>query len=304
MNRKLKADIKARTELIDRLIAGLEASVAAAQVRLYRRLLEDVVEKLDTIDGRIVNNLKNKRLLSAINAVFAAYVAKEGREILRTVVKGVDEIIRFNRRYYQNTVRGAAGDAGLADVEKSIRRTMNAWLGIEKNGVVAENGYLDKLVKDATVQNEIKDLVLKDMVTREGQATTRKKLATLIEGKEGELGALEKYHKAFVQDTFSVADRVVGLEFAEKMGYDFAAYEGGLIKTSREFCIKHNGKVYHRDEIAEFDPKEAKPPDYNPYTDCGGYNCRHHLNWVPYELAVEMRPEIAELWPQYAKEAA
>ena len=68
-------------------------------------------------------------------------------------------------------------------------------------------------------------------------------------------------------------------------------FEGGLIETSRPFCKDHNGNVNHKSEIAEFNPEKGKQPDYNPFTDLGGYACRHHLNWIPTALALAMRPE-------------
>jgi hypothetical protein len=43
----------------------------------------------------------------------------------------------------------------------------------------------------------------------------------------------------------------------------------------------------------KFNPTTAKPPNYNPIRDLGGYACRHHLNWIPYELAVMLRPDLA-----------
>ena len=45
-------------------------------------------------------------------------------------------------------------------------------------------------------------------------------------------------------------------------------------------------------EIKKFNPKEAKPPNYNPITDCGGFNCRHHWNWMSNSLAKAMGKDI------------
>ena len=55
-----------------------------------------------------------------------------------------------------------------------------------------------------------------------------------------------------------------------------------------------------RDQLAEidaeFDPKVAKQPNYNPFTDLGGYGCRHQLRWISLALAKRMRPEIMQLF--------
>lgn len=278
-----------KTALIAELIAGLESQVSDAQRRLYLNLLTKVFDRLNIKDGRVVNSLKNKRLLSTVDTVFNSFALTDGLAVLNTVVIGVDRIISFNTEY----AVGISGEAALADIEPAVRATMNQWLGIDKGRVVS-NGYLDKLITDTTVRNQVKDFVLKEVVSQNGQQAARANLEKLIEGNPGELGALQRYTKQFVQDTFSIADRVVGLEFAAKAGYQFAIFEGKKMKSSREWCLKRKGKVFHRTEIEAFDPPTAKPPGYNPITDLGGYGCVDHLNWIPDSLAVRMRPDAKQ----------
>ena len=135
---------------------------------------------------------------------------------------------------------------------------------------------------------------MKMVYGQEGWEATRKSLAKLIEGDQNNLGALQKYHRNFTYDLYSQIDRATAKTYADDLGFEFAIYEGGLIETSREFCKDHNGNVYHKSEIADFDPKVAKQPDYNPFTDLGGYGCRHHLNWIPTALALAMRPDASK----------
>ena len=135
---------------------------------------------------------------------------------------------------------------------------------------------------------------MKMVYGQEGWEATRKSLAKLIEGDQNNLGALQKYHRNFTYDLYSQIDRATAKTYADDLGFEFAIYEGGLIETSREFCKDHNGNVYHKSEIEDFDPKVAKQPDYNPFTDLGGYGCRHHLNWIPTSLALAMRPDASK----------
>ena len=118
-----------------------------------------------------------------------------------------------------------------------------------------------------------------------GWQDTKKNLEKLIAGDKDNLGALQKYHRNFSYDLLSQVDRATGKTYADDLKFEFAIYEGGLIETSREFCKKHNGNVYHISEIQKFNPQVAKPPNYNPFVDCGGYSCRHTLNYIPTSLA-------------------
>lgn len=57
-------------------------------------------------------------------------------------------------------------------------------------------------------------------------------------------------------------------------------YVGGLIATSRDFCSRHNDKVYTEREIQSIWRGNwgGKAPG-DPFVVRGGYNCRHH--WIP-----------------------
>jgi hypothetical protein len=54
-------------------------------------------------------------------------------------------------------------------------------------------------------------------------------------------------------------------------------YVGGVIDTSRDFCVTHNNKIYTRAEINRIWSSSSwggKAPG-NPFVVRGGYNCRH-----------------------------
>lgn len=275
-----------KTALINALIEKLEGVVSNAQLQLHKNLLEKVFYRLDLDGNKIANTTRNKRLLSSVDTVFNTFSQVEGLLMLNTVVEGVDRLIVHSEKYFE-----AMSESVLVELTKETRQQMNNWLGIETGGKLKSNGYLKKLVDDPIVRNSVKDLTIKNVVSRNGIEATTKSLENLMIGKPNETGALQRYYKNFVYDTYSISDRIIGLQYADKLGYNFSVYEGGLIKTSREFCIDKNGKVYHRSEIAKFNPTVARPPNYNPFTDLGGYRCRHHLNWINNSLALYLRPD-------------
>lgn len=279
-----------RTKLIDSLLKALETVVAASQQKLLQRFINDWVSSLevDPATGKIKATLKNKRLLSTIDKVFANYVKSDGVAIAKTIVDGVKQIIDFNGKYY----KGFMNKVDLIPINKVVVSFMESWLGINgKNPII--NGYLLKTVNDPKVLGQLKDFALTAVVGQQGYQDTLQGARDFIDGNRASAGLLDKYVRNFVYDTFSQVDRASAGIYATKLGMDYAIYEGGLIKTSRKFCKEHNGNVYTRDEIMAFDPKEAIPANYNPETDLGGFGCRHHLNWIPYAVAVILRPDLA-----------
>lgn len=63
---------------------------------------------------------------------------------------------------------------------------------------------------------------------------------------------------------------------SEKLGLNYFIYEGGLIQTSRQFCISRAGKIFHRDDLATWDNGQGIPASIY----LGGYRCRHQINWI------------------------
>lgn len=297
--KRIKRLASNRTALINSLLDKLEAKVQTGQRELLKRVLNDFVDKMDKDeDGNIKNTLENKRRFSMFDTVYNRFAKDNGLAMVQSIADGVTRIVDFNANYFS----AFTGSAQLGAINSNVKETLTAWLGLTTRGNVEPNGYLDTLIKDATVKNQIKNIVLKSVVSQAGYFETKKALQNHIEGTPDKLGALQRYYRNFAYDTFSVVDRTNGKIFADKLKFNYAIYEGGLIETSRKFCEDHNGKVFSREEISKFKPTEAIGPGYDPFTDLGGFGCRHHLNWIPDSVAFALRPELKGQQAPPAKE--
>lgn len=284
--------VERRTKLVDYLLEKLEKEVTAAQRGMAEIIADEFLESLERDEkGNIKNTLSNKRRLALLDKAYNRFVNTKGIEIIKTMAEGTSRVLDFNASYYEGFTTAAA----LKPIAGNVHETLEAWLGITRRGAITPNGYLDTLLRDSTVKNEVRTMTVKAVVSQAGFFEAKKGLREFIEGNKEKAGALQRYYRNFVYDTYSKVDRTAAGVFADKLKLNYAIYEGGLIKTSREFCIKRNGKVFTREEIAKFNPPEAKPPGYDPFTDLGGYGCRHHLNWVPDALAFALRPELRNL---------
>lgn len=287
-NDEIKKLFKKRDQLIKALNDRLDNNIAESQKKLLALFIEKFADKLQLDENKqVLNNQYNRNLLLSVDKLFTDFSKINNPIILDTLLTSVGTLMEFNHNYYSNL----ESKAKLLPIKAKVFNSLKGWLGVEDN-IVKPNGYLDVLVKNDSVKNQIKNTVLKTVYGQEGWESTKKALSKLIAGDAENLGALQKYHRNFTYDLYSQIDRATGKAYADDLGFEFAIYEGGLIETSREFCKEHNGNVYHKSEIADFDPKVAKQPDYNPFTDLGGYGCRHHLNWVPTALARALRPDI------------
>lgn len=289
MSKQVERFMLRKTSLIDGLVNVLEKQIEAGQRELLEKTVLEFVDQLDTTEGgKIRNTIKNKRLLQTIDKVFNEWGRTAGVEIAKSIVSGLQSVLNFNNTYFKTFTR----EAELLPLQKKVTDTLKYWLGIDDKGGVQKNGYLDTIINNNEVKNQIKDLTVKSILSQQGYNETKKALKDLVVGSGDKAGAMERYYRNFIYDTYSTVDRATGLIYAEGLGFNFAIYEGGIIKTSRKFCRERNGNVYHRSEIAAFNPQKTKQPDYDPFISLGGWGCRHHLNWIPDATAKALGKDI------------
>ena len=188
-----------------------------------------------------------------------------------------------------------SGNVTVTKLSKDTKQLVNEWLGI-KDGKVAKNGYLDTLINDTTAKKLVQNFANKTVIAQTGYNGAKKELQKIITGNKEILGALEKYHRNFTYDLYSQVDSSVANEMRQGLGLQYAIYDGDIIDTSRKFCRENIKKVFHISEINAIEITEARPPNYNPIQDRGGYGCRHRWFWISDALARRMRPEIKELF--------
>ena len=284
----LKEFTKKRTKLIGSLMSSMQSQIAENQRKVYERILDKFIDKLEKDeDGNVKNNDHNRRLLNEIDEVFKEYNKKEGRQTIELLLQSVTSIMSFNQGYFQ----ALDGNARTLKIMPKVKDFMKVWLGI-KGDVVEPNGYLDKLVSNDPAKIALKNQAMKIVIGQEGFEDAKKQIKTLIDGNQNTMGALEKHHRNFAFDLYSQIDRATSDVIRNDLGFVFAIYEGGLIETSREFCEEHDGKIYHISEIKKMKPTEGIPPNYNPITDAGGFNCRHHWNYISTALAKAMGKDV------------
>lgn len=289
MNKKeLKGFTDKRSKLIESLISSLTAKTKASQRETLRRILEKFVDKLDVDEnGKVVNSEKNRRLLLEIDDVFTEYQKKEGIETVKLILDSVAKVVTFNEKYFT----AMDGKAKVLPAMKKVKDFMKQWLGISGDKL-EPNGFIDNLVKNESAKIALKNTAMKIVIGQQGYESAKAEIKDLVEGNPKTLGAFEKHQKTFAYDMYSQIDRATANVVRNDLGFEFAIYEGGLIETSRKFCIDHEGNIYHISEIEDMKPKEAIPPNYNPFTDCGGYNCRHHWNFISTSLAKAMGKDV------------
>lgn len=110
---------------------------------------------------------------------------------------------------------------------------------------------------------------------------------------------LRRYSRTIAHDSLMEFNGAFTKYKAEQAGIFNYVYDGTLILDSRDFCRRNLGKVFSASEIdAEWQSQTWKGKSgNNPFTNRGGYNCRHILD--PFEP--EFDEDIEESEPSLTK---
>jgi hypothetical protein len=276
----------------------MKKHIAASERKLYDQVFNKVISQLETESGNIISSSKNLTLATDVDAIYRNFNKREYTNILRKFSKDLGRISDLNSDYFK-TVADDTTPKRFDSVNKEVKTFMSKRIGLNSKSEVVKDGYLDRLIKDEALKNKIKDGIIKGITNKTPVAQVVKKLEKIIVGSPDVEGGLVKHFNQHMNDTYNQFDRTTSKMFAEKLDLRFFIYQGGKIKTSRPFCIKHDNKCYTvqeaekwKSQIGDKDGPIADKNDYNPLVDCGGYNCRHSLDFISNSLAKRYRPDL------------
>lgn len=112
-------------------------------------------------------------------------------------------------------------------------------------------------------------------------------------GVDGKPGLIDKRVRQGIFDVYQDYDRTLITEMAKEDDVKHFLYQGGLMTTSRPFCIERNNKVYTHKEVESWRNLDfqGKTKNYDPFVHAGGYNCRHSYDPISEELYEEFKAD-------------
>lgn len=278
---------------LEKLIDEVEKRINKSSSNLTKLFLKVFLNKLNVENGRILDKL-DKNTTTLFNQAYGQYSNTTKIELIKSFVSDINSILGDNEDFYKKTTK-----VNRLQVD-DIRWIVNRRLGIETDGSLIKDGYMNGLLNDSGIKSDLQKFIFKEIFKGTGPEALRIGLKNFIEGNENRLGAFTKHYRAFTFDVYAQLNSFTSALYAEKLGLYHFIYNGGLIKTSRKFCIKRNAGVYSTDEAEEWvnDPDLTaitNKENYNWVVDRGGYNCRHTIDYIAKEVAYVMRPELKEI---------
>lgn len=277
----LRADFLAKREAI------LKKKVNSLQGKLFEKVFDQYLLALEQSDGKLVSSNRNVDMTKGLDRIYKLFQQQDNVPVVQNFITDMNGIHDLNVKYFENISK-----EGVRASKDKVKAAMNKQLGLEENGNVKQGGFTDKFLRDESTLKKIKKLTNKALTKGQSFQDFRQDLKKFITGGAEGQGALQQYYRNYAYDTYQKVDRLQGQAFGKALGMRYFIYQGGLIKTSRPFCVHYNGRIVDsiafsqltKDSLPE-DQQNGIPDDWTPLTDLGGYGCRHSIDWITDDTA-------------------
>ena len=269
-------------ELIQKRIAKAEQAskdtallVRALQAAGYMAVYEWVTGNLETENGNLKNTAANLGKVAGLYRTFGAWQEKYQGTVLGRVLDWTGKIIGANDDYF-----GEFDELPETLADKARRLTLQRW-GWDGKKLIP-GGYFESLFSNRETAQRVARVVNQAIIRKMPLSAFQMAFKNIFVGANG-TGMLERHWRTNSFDLYQRLDRTANLLYADELGLNWAIYSGTLEEDSRPFCIARVNLVYNREQIAAWEKLEfaGKPKySYDPFTDLGGHNCRHHLSFI------------------------
>lgn len=276
--------------------------------QLFEGLVSKLTEALDMGGGKITTRKGSASINRLVDEVFRAMERGGLKTFYQTSLQDLFRILGNNEAYNAALFAtiSAAGDKRFKAMRGEVDRIMRKRIGIDAKGKTIGGGYFDSLLQGVgrTARTEVQQVINAGVSSGTPIGKLMRQIEITVKGTQVNPGTLSKALQPHIFDTYQQFDRASNDTYAKKLGLDAFVYQGGLIETSRDFCIKKNGKVFTKKEAERDWPKDPTLPrktveknsgvlqGYNPTVDLGRWNCRHRTRFISRALAEELRPDL------------
>lgn len=261
-------------ELIDNMVTTADEryhkAILRVQKDLYNQLsviLKDL--ELDS-EGYIKQSSANRKIMNLadekIHEVFssALYTTAVGN-----YVNTIPKVSTANTTYFKG-------------IDKTFTPKKQFLLNLQKESIATVEKYV---LRDGLESQVVQPLVqiLNQNINSGGQFSGfLDQVRNYVVGNDQVEGRALSYSRTYLRDSLMTYSRTFQQAVTDDLGMEWYQYNGGLIDSSREFCIARAGKFFHHSEIESWaseswSGKKQGTTESSIFLFAGGWNCSHQI---------------------------
>ena len=284
----------------DALIDAFQRQIEGIAKELTRRLISLLITGIIGLkykDARTTFTVENTRSAGRALRLVGRTVALTRDELLKELPRHLVEIFLENEKYFR------AQDVNLSETarRKAIARVLLLYGYDEKTKRVIPGSQLEQVLNLNPVVIDIGRALNAGIGAQDTFDQLRDRVLRTITPPD-RANLAERLITRSTAELYAQYDRATKNEIAELAGgQQVAIYAGTRVDDTRPFCMARYQNFYTKDEIARWDNRKwtGKIPGVPVTVQCGGFNCRHTLNWVTPEIAERMMKRYGKTLNEY-----
>jgi hypothetical protein len=233
--------------------------------------------------GRIVFSLDNIRKAARTGIVIKGVWQRQRKGVFGFLIDTIKKLFGLHTEYFREM-----GNVTETAEQRVLRRILEGY-GY-KDGKVLPGTLFDALAPGSSLTANISQEIQSAIATRMPLEQFRRQFFGKFINPQS--GFAVRYYRQWTNDLFMQFDRGVAMAYADELGLNHAIYAGTMKDNTRDFCERRLNRVYTRDFIAAWNNQRwrGKHRLLPVELACGGYNCRHTLNYISEPLAGAIAP--------------
>lgn len=279
---------KIKSDFILKKENAIKGTLNNQQENLFDKLLKEFIKQAnDKINGKETSTYQ-------LQNQFNKFYRENFNDVLKQNIAYSSSLTDLNQMYFSTLMDSNR----LDEIHNKTKILVDKQLGIDINGKLKQGGFTDKILGNQQSQKNFIKEVNKILVGNPDINLMQNKLKEFIIGSKNNTGILESHYRNFSQDILTGIDRSNSLVYANELDLQSFYYGGGLLTSSRSFCISKNGKIFSRAEAEKWKDSTfitsmygKNITDYEPLINMGGPGCKHTPDWITQDIAKELKGE-------------
>ena len=237
---------------------------------IYNRVLVKIKDLEIDSAGMIRQSQANRAILNDVSTAFSQAIKQSGYlNEVETYLAVIPKLDQLAENYFMS----------VSDAFKPNRQFMAS---LQKNVIQSLETQLFNEGLESQIKRPLMDIISMNINSGGQFSGFLDQVRAYIKGNGDIDGKLLSYARTLTRDALFNYSRAVQQAVTNDLGLVWYFYTGGLIKTSRQFCIDRSDKFWHVSEIRQWAGMEwaGKRPDTTEssiFIYLGGYNCAHSL---------------------------
>lgn len=278
---------KTKTDYIEKKNASITTDIT----KISDGFLNDILANLG--DYKNTGKLSQRAMQKVLRDTFKDNFPK----VMRDTANAGKSLGDLNVMYFSTLV-----DSGrLDEVKKSSDKAIDRGLGLNEDGTIKENGFLDKALRTEKLQQSFQKELVNALKGNPDIGMLKDRIEKFIVGNDVQSGFLQKHYNTLAKDILIQIDRKNANIFASELDLRHFIFGGALLKTSRCFCLNRKGKIFDTTQADGWKNMlgqacgpvwdEERDGEYIPTEHMGGIGCVDTADWITSDIANSMKAE-------------